>query len=144
MAATPGSRGQLITLPSFNNETSSDRHIDIRLDEHGKHHHTPCVAASWDTASSAVVAERRDAPGSQLGRARGMQDCNKKHMLVSERALSVEGGYQETNIALHLDAHTNLYAHKGLCENIPKQGDVGHVIYFASVMHLPQQDFVSN
>lgn len=34
--------------------------------------------------------------------------------------------------------------HKGLCENIPKQGDVGHVIYFASVLLPPQRDFGSN
>lgn len=136
MAATSGSRGQLITLPSFNNEASPDRQIDIRLHGHGKLHHTPRVVASWDTAPSPAVAERRDAPAG----GRGMQDCNQKHMLVSERALSVEGGYQETNIAPHLDAHTNSETHKGLCENIPKQGDVGHVIYFASVELPSQQD----
>lgn len=60
-----------------------------------------------------------------------MQDGNQKHMLVSERALSAEGGYQETNIAPHTP---NSDTHKGLCENIPKQGDVGHVIYSASLL----------
>lgn len=69
-----------------------------------------------------------------------MQDCNQEHMLVSEKALSVEGGYQETNIARHTYSDT----HKGLCENIPKEGDVGHVIYFASVLLPPQQDLGSN
>lgn len=55
-----------------------------------------------------------------------MQDGNRKHMLVSEKAPSAEGGYRETNIA----GRTYSDAHKGLCENIPKEGDVGHVIYF--------------
>lgn len=73
-----------------------------------------------------------------------MWDRNQKHMLVSERALSAEGGYQETNIALHTDAHTDSRTHKGLCENIPKEGDVGHVIYSAGVLLPPQQDFSSN
>lgn len=58
-----------------------------------------------------------------------MQDRNQEHMLLSETALSVEGGYRETNIAQHTYSHTL----KGLCENIPKEGDVGHVIYFASL-----------
>lgn len=56
MAATSGSGGQLITLPSVNNAASSDRKIDIQEGNHGKLHHTLCAAASWDTA-----AERRDA-----------------------------------------------------------------------------------
>lgn len=73
-----------------------------------------------------------------------MRDPDQKHMLESETALSVEGGYRETDIALHLDAHTNSDTHRGLCENIPKQGDVGHVIYFASVLLPPQQVFSSN
>lgn len=73
-----------------------------------------------------------------------MQDCNQKHMLVSERAPTAEGGYQETNLALHSDAHTNSDTRTGLCENIPKQGDVGHVIYFVSAQLPPQQDFGSN
>lgn len=59
---------------------------------------------------------------------------------MSEKALSVEGGYRETNIARHTYSDT----HKGLCENIPKEGDVGHVIYFASVQLPPQQDLGSN
>lgn len=37
---------------------------------------------------------------------------------------------EETNIAQHTYSDT----HKGLCENIPKEGDSGHVIYFASVL----------
>lgn len=48
---------------------------------------------------------------------------------MSETALSVEGGYQETNIAQHTYSETL----RGLCENIPKEGDVGRVIYFASL-----------
>lgn len=47
--------------------------------------------------------------------------------------MSVEGGYRETNIAPHTERH------KGLCENIPKERDVGHVIYLASVLLCPQQ-----
>lgn len=65
-------------------------------------------------------------------------------MLESETPLSAEGGYQETDIALHLDAHTNSDTYRGLCETIPKQGDVGHVICFASVLLPPQQDSVQN
>lgn len=61
MAATLGSRGQLITLPSVNKGASSDRQIDIRMDGHGKLNHASCVVASWDTAPSPAVAERRDA-----------------------------------------------------------------------------------
>lgn len=64
-----------------------------------------------------------------------MRGCNQEHMLVSERALSAEGGHQETNIAPRTYSDT----HKGLCENIPKEGDVGHVIYFASIPLPPQQ-----
>jgi len=59
-----------------------------------------------------------------------MQDGNQKHMVVSERAVSAEGGYQETNIALHTlylrHTHTHTHTHIGLSEHIPKQGDVGH------------------
>lgn len=69
MAATLGSKGELITLPSFNNVASSDRQIDIQYipDGHGKPQHALCVVASWDTAPSAAVAQRRDAPAANWG-----------------------------------------------------------------------------
>lgn len=67
MAPTPGSRGQLITLPSVNNGASSDRQIDIRIDGHWNLHHRSCILALWDTASLPAVAERRAALAANRG-----------------------------------------------------------------------------
>lgn len=63
-----GSKVQLITLPSFNNAASSDRQIDYMLNGHRKLHHTPRVVASWDTAPSPAVAQRRDALAANWGK----------------------------------------------------------------------------
>lgn len=75
-----------------------------------------------------------------------MQDGNTKHMLVSERALSVEGGYQETNIALHLDTHTHTtQIHtKGFVKTYLNREMWDMSFIFASVLLPPQQDFSSN
>lgn len=68
MAATSGSKGRLITLPSFNNVASSDRqNSTCILDGHGKLRHALRVVASRDTAPSPAVAQRRDAPAATWG-----------------------------------------------------------------------------
>ncbi len=58
-------------------------------------------------------------------------------MLASERALTVEGGYQETNTVLLLDTHTPTQIHtKGFVKT--EEADAGHVIYFAPVPLPPR------
>lgn len=139
VAFTSGSKGQLITLPSVNNGASLIRQIDIWMDGHGKLHHSPRLAASWDTAPVPAAAERCDTAAANQGE---REECGT--VIKNTCWIVCEGGYQETDIALLLNAHTNSDTHKGVWENIPKQGDAGHAIYFPSVLLPPQQDFSSN
>lgn len=82
-----------------------------------------CFVASRDTAPWPGVAQRRCAPAATQ-RGRGMQGSNQKHMLDSEKMKPRDRHSSTLAQALVLAKKI------GFCENIPKQGDAGPVIYF--------------
>lgn len=97
-------------------------------------------AAQQDTTSWPAGSQRCDATAAAWGKKKE-EECRA---VIINICCRVRGGYHETDIAQHLDTCTGSETHIKLCENIPKQGDVGHVIYFAPVHLPPQQDFTSN